>query len=35
MTSLGRALEEELDALAGEPGDALRAQRRAKYLSIG
>jgi acetyl-CoA carboxylase carboxyl transferase subunit alpha len=32
---LGSALEEELDQLAGESGDALRAQRRAKYLSIG
>src|SRR4051812_37641977 len=35
MAALGRALEEELDALSAEPGDALRAQRRAKYLSIG
>jgi acetyl-CoA carboxylase carboxyl transferase subunit alpha len=35
MATLGEAIGEELDALAGESGDALRAQRRAKYLSIG
>jgi acetyl-CoA carboxylase carboxyl transferase subunit alpha len=35
IATLGRAIEEELEALAGESGDALRAQRRAKYLSIG
>jgi acetyl-CoA carboxylase carboxyl transferase subunit alpha len=35
MASLGEAIGEELDALSGESGDALRAQRRAKYLSIG
>jgi acetyl-CoA carboxylase carboxyl transferase subunit alpha len=35
IATLGRALEEELTALSSEPGDALRAQRRAKYLSIG
>ncbi|MEA3061540.1 MAG: acetyl-CoA carboxylase carboxyl transferase subunit alpha [Sphingomonadales bacterium] len=35
MATLGAAIGEELDALAGESGDALRAQRRAKYLSIG
>ena len=35
IATLGRAIEDELEALAGESGDALRAQRRAKYLSIG
>ncbi|MEA3032242.1 MAG: acetyl-CoA carboxylase carboxyl transferase subunit alpha, partial [Sphingomonadales bacterium] len=35
MASLGAAIGEELDALAGESGEALRALRRAKYLSIG
>src|SRR3954465_1122882 len=35
MATLGEAIGEELDALAGESGDAIRAQRRAKYLSIG
>jgi acetyl-CoA carboxylase carboxyl transferase subunit alpha len=35
MATLGQAIGEELDALAGESGDAVRAQRRAKYLSIG
>jgi acetyl-CoA carboxylase carboxyl transferase subunit alpha len=35
MATLGEAIGEELDALSGESGDALRAQRRAKYLSIG
>jgi acetyl-CoA carboxylase carboxyl transferase subunit alpha len=35
MATLGEAIGEELDALAGESGDSLRAQRRAKYLSIG
>jgi acetyl-CoA carboxylase carboxyl transferase subunit alpha len=35
IATLGRAIEEELDELSSESGDALRAQRRAKYLSIG
>ncbi|MEA2999471.1 MAG: acetyl-CoA carboxylase carboxyl transferase subunit alpha [Sphingomonadales bacterium] len=35
MATLGEAIGEELDALAGESGDTVRAQRRAKYLSIG
>jgi acetyl-CoA carboxylase carboxyl transferase subunit alpha len=35
ISALGRAIEEELAALSSETGDALRAQRRAKYLSIG
>jgi acetyl-CoA carboxylase carboxyl transferase subunit alpha len=35
MASLGRALGEELDALSAQSGAALKAQRRAKYLSIG
>jgi acetyl-CoA carboxylase carboxyl transferase subunit alpha len=35
VATLGRAIEEELDLLSSESGDALRAQRRAKYLSIG
>jgi acetyl-CoA carboxylase carboxyl transferase subunit alpha len=35
MATLGEAIGEELDALAGESGEALREQRRAKYLSIG
>jgi acetyl-CoA carboxylase carboxyl transferase subunit alpha len=35
IATLGRALEEELDALGKESGDALRSQRREKYLSIG
>src|SRR3954451_18855878 len=35
MAALGEAIGEELDALAGESGEAVRAQRRAKYLSIG
>src|SRR4051812_45405705 len=35
MAVLGDALEEELAALSRETGEALRAQRRAKYLSIG
>ncbi|HEX4736486.1 MAG TPA: acetyl-CoA carboxylase carboxyltransferase subunit alpha [Allosphingosinicella sp.] len=35
IATLGRAIEEELDGLSSESGDALRAQRRAKYLSIG
>jgi acetyl-CoA carboxylase carboxyl transferase subunit alpha len=34
MATLGAAIEEELDALSGETGEAIRAQRRAKYLSI-
>jgi acetyl-CoA carboxylase carboxyl transferase subunit alpha len=35
MATLGRAIEEELDALSLETGEALKAGRRAKYLSIG
>lgn len=35
IAAVGRAIGEELDALSGESGEALRAQRRAKYLSIG
>jgi acetyl-CoA carboxylase carboxyl transferase subunit alpha len=35
VATLGRAIEEELDALSSESGDALRGQRRAKYLAIG
>ncbi|MBV8687333.1 MAG: acetyl-CoA carboxylase carboxyltransferase subunit alpha [Alphaproteobacteria bacterium] len=35
IATLRVALEEELDALSGESGEALRAARRAKYLSIG
>ncbi|HMC91418.1 MAG TPA: acetyl-CoA carboxylase carboxyltransferase subunit alpha [Allosphingosinicella sp.] len=35
IASLGRAIEEELDQLSADSGDAIRAQRRAKYLSIG
>ena len=35
IATLGRAIEEELDALSSESGDALRSLRRAKYLSIG
>ena len=35
IATLGRAIEEELDALSSESGDALRSSRRAKYLSIG
>jgi acetyl-CoA carboxylase carboxyl transferase subunit alpha len=35
MATLGEAIGEELDSLAGESGEAVRAQRRAKYLSIG
>jgi acetyl-CoA carboxylase carboxyl transferase subunit alpha len=35
IAALGNALGEELDALSGESGDALRARRREKYLSIG
>jgi acetyl-CoA carboxylase carboxyl transferase subunit alpha len=35
MATLGEAIGEELDALSGESGEAVRAQRRAKYLSIG
>lgn len=35
IATLGAALGEELDQMAGESRDALRAQRRAKYLSIG
>jgi acetyl-CoA carboxylase carboxyl transferase subunit alpha len=35
IAALGAAVGEELDALAGESRDAVRAQRRAKYLSIG
>ena len=35
IETLGDALEEELDSLAGLPRGELRAQRRAKYLAIG
>ncbi|HEY0312151.1 MAG TPA: acetyl-CoA carboxylase carboxyltransferase subunit alpha [Allosphingosinicella sp.] len=35
IAALGQAIGEELDQLAAESGDAIRAQRRAKYLSIG
>lgn len=35
IATLGRALEEELNALSDETGDALRSSRREKYLSIG
>src|SRR3954451_22408953 len=35
MATLAQVISEELDALAGESGEAVRAQRRAKYLSIG
>lgn len=35
ISTLGRAIEEELDSLSHESGDALRSSRRAKYLSIG
>src|SRR4051794_1768328 len=35
IAAVGAAIGEELDQLGGESRDALRAQRRAKYLSIG
>ncbi|HEY0413836.1 MAG TPA: acetyl-CoA carboxylase carboxyltransferase subunit alpha [Allosphingosinicella sp.] len=35
VATLGEALAEELGALARESGEALKAQRRAKYLSVG
>ncbi|MFL6862568.1 MAG: carboxyl transferase domain-containing protein, partial [Allosphingosinicella sp.] len=35
MATLGAAIEAELEALCAESGEAIRAQRRAKYLSIG
>jgi acetyl-CoA carboxylase carboxyl transferase subunit alpha len=35
IAAVGTAIGEELDQLGGESRDALRAQRRAKYLSIG
>jgi acetyl-CoA carboxylase carboxyl transferase subunit alpha len=35
IATLGAAIGEELAALAGENREAIRAQRRAKYLSIG
>jgi len=35
IAALGAAIEEELDQLSADSGDAIRAQRRAKYLSIG
>ncbi|HEX5182755.1 MAG TPA: acetyl-CoA carboxylase carboxyltransferase subunit alpha [Allosphingosinicella sp.] len=35
IATIGRAIEEELDALSRESGDSLRSSRRAKYLSIG
>jgi acetyl-CoA carboxylase carboxyl transferase subunit alpha len=35
VAAVGAAIAEELDQLAGESRDSVRAQRRAKYLSIG
>jgi acetyl-CoA carboxylase carboxyl transferase subunit alpha len=35
IAALGHALGEELDALAGQSADALRAARREKFLKIG
>jgi len=35
VAAVGAAIAEELDRLAGESREAVRAQRRAKYLSIG
>jgi len=35
VAAVGAAIAEELDQLAGESREAVRAQRRAKYLSIG
>jgi acetyl-CoA carboxylase carboxyl transferase subunit alpha len=35
IAALGRALEEEIDALAPLPGQRLLSERRAKYLSLG
>jgi acetyl-CoA carboxylase carboxyl transferase subunit alpha len=35
IAALGAAIEEELDMLAPQPADALRAARREKYLTIG
>jgi acetyl-CoA carboxylase carboxyl transferase subunit alpha len=35
IRSLGEALAEELDDLAGKSRKDLRAERRAKYLAIG
>ena len=35
IRSLGDALSEELQALSGKTGEELRAERRAKFLSIG
>jgi len=35
IASLGKALGEELDALAGQSPEALRAARRDKFLAIG
>jgi acetyl-CoA carboxylase carboxyl transferase subunit alpha len=33
--TLGKAIGEELDALAGQAPDALRAMREARFLQIG
>jgi len=35
VAAVGAAIAEELDQLAGQTREAVRAQRRAKYLSIG
>jgi acetyl-CoA carboxylase carboxyl transferase subunit alpha len=35
IAALGQAIEEEIEGLSQESGEAIRAQRRAKYLSIG
>jgi acetyl-CoA carboxylase carboxyl transferase subunit alpha len=35
IATLGAAIGEELDALAGLSPEALKAQRRDKYLAIG
>jgi acetyl-CoA carboxylase carboxyl transferase subunit alpha len=35
VATLGTAIAEELDSFDGLSGDEIRAQRRAKYLTIG
>ena len=35
IATLGKCLGEALDALAGQPGEALRRQRRDKFLAMG
>jgi acetyl-CoA carboxylase carboxyl transferase subunit alpha len=35
IATLGAAVGEELDSLAGQSPEALRRQRRAKFLAIG